>query len=157
MRKKPKKEVMPWRQGILSHHKRGGMTQKQMGDISDKVRKEVRARSGGICELRIRCHGSPAVQQAHITSRVRITTRPQRKISETLVLRVISTLTRHRKVSGINGHCRRVHSEPIPKVPHLQAPTLRHPIRRATRGKRGFIYRTVTTTRKPCETLSTAS
>lgn len=72
MRKKPKKEVMPWRQGILSHHQRGGMTQRQMGDISEKVRKEVHARSGGICELRLRCNGSPAVQQAHITSRVRI-------------------------------------------------------------------------------------
>lgn len=69
MRKKPKKEVKPWRQGLLSHHKRGGLTQKQMGDISTKVRKEVRERSGGICELRIRCHGSPAVQQAHITGR----------------------------------------------------------------------------------------
>lgn len=72
MRKKPKKEVKPWRQGLLSHHKRGGMTQKQMGDISEKVRKEVRERSGGICELRVRCPGSHAVQQAHITSRVRI-------------------------------------------------------------------------------------
>lgn len=72
MRKKPKKQPMAWRVDLLKHHKRGGLTQKQMGDISDKVRKEVHARSGGICELRIRCHGSPAVQQAHITSRVRI-------------------------------------------------------------------------------------
>lgn len=73
MRKKTKKEVMPWRQGLLSRHKRGGLTQKQMGDISDKVRKEVRERSGGICELRVRCNGSPAVQQAHITGRKQLT------------------------------------------------------------------------------------
>jgi len=73
MRKKPKKEVMPWKQGLLSHHKRGGLTQKQMGDISDAVRKEVRERSGGMCELRIRCHGSLAVQQAHITGRKQLT------------------------------------------------------------------------------------
>ncbi|KWX71581.1 hypothetical protein AMQ84_27020 [Paenibacillus riograndensis] len=69
MRKKPKKEIKPWRIDILKEHKRGGLTQRQMGDISDKVRKEVHARSGGICEVRIRCHGSPAVQQAHITGR----------------------------------------------------------------------------------------
>lgn len=72
MRKKPKKELMEWRKHLFDHHQRGKPTQKQMGDISSKVRKEVRERSGGICELRIRCHGSPAVQQAHITSRVRI-------------------------------------------------------------------------------------
>ncbi|RQW10421.1 hypothetical protein EH198_16365 [Paenibacillus rhizophilus] len=67
------KEVAPWRQGILSHHKRVKLTQKQMGDISPKVRKEVRERSGGICELRIRCHGAPAVQQAHLTGRKQLT------------------------------------------------------------------------------------
>jgi hypothetical protein len=72
MRKKPKKQLAPWRVGILSHHQRGGLTQKQMGDISDKVRKEVDARSGGICEIRKRCKGAPAVQQAHITGRKQI-------------------------------------------------------------------------------------
>lgn len=69
MRKKPKKQPMAWRVDLFKHHKRGGMTQKQMGDISTKVRTEVHERSGGICELRIRCYGSPAVQQAHITGR----------------------------------------------------------------------------------------
>jgi len=44
-------------------------TQKQMGDISTKVRKEVRERSEGICEVRVKCIGSLAVQQAHITGR----------------------------------------------------------------------------------------
>ena len=44
-------------------------TQKQMGDISDKVRKQVGERSGGVCEVRIKCDGARAVQQAHITGR----------------------------------------------------------------------------------------
>ncbi|MNC07124.1 hypothetical protein D3C75_546570 [compost metagenome] len=73
MRKKQKKPVMPWRDGILDHHKRVKLTQRQMGDISPNVRKQVRERSGGICELQIRCNGSPAVQQAHITGRKQLT------------------------------------------------------------------------------------
>ena len=44
-------------------------TQRQMGDISPKVRKEVRIRSGGICEVRERCNSAPAVQQAHVVGR----------------------------------------------------------------------------------------
>jgi hypothetical protein len=44
-------------------------TQKQMGDISTNVRKEVRERSEGICEVRVMCYGAQAVQQAHITGR----------------------------------------------------------------------------------------
>jgi heterodisulfide reductase subunit B len=44
-------------------------TQKQMGSISQKVRKQVRERSQGICEIRVKCHGSPAVEQAHLTTR----------------------------------------------------------------------------------------
>lgn len=44
-------------------------TQKQMGNISQKVRKQVRERSQGICEIRVKCHGSPAVEQAHLTTR----------------------------------------------------------------------------------------
>jgi hypothetical protein len=44
-------------------------TQKQMGDITPKVRKQVRARSGGVCEVRIKCDGAFSVQQAHITGR----------------------------------------------------------------------------------------
>lgn len=71
-RKKPKKPIAPWRQNILSHHKRISPTQRQMGDISPKVRKEVRERSGGICEVKVRCRGVRAVQQAHITGRKQI-------------------------------------------------------------------------------------
>ncbi len=44
-------------------------TQKQMGDISQKVRKEVRERSGGVCEVRVKCNGARAMEQAHITGR----------------------------------------------------------------------------------------
>lgn len=69
MQKKKKKDVKPWRQGILSHHQRGGLTQKQLGDISPQVRKEVRERSKGICELQYKCTGAPAVEQAHLIGR----------------------------------------------------------------------------------------
>lgn len=51
------------------YRKRVKLTQKQMGDISPKVRKEVRERSGGVCEVRVKCDGAFAVQQAHITGR----------------------------------------------------------------------------------------
>lgn len=50
-------------------------TQEQLGRIRDKVREEVRERSGGICEVRERCKGAPAVQQAHIRGRRVITHR----------------------------------------------------------------------------------
>lgn len=73
MQKKKKKDPAPWRVGILNHHKRGGLTQKQMGDISPQVRKEVRERSKGICELKLKCTGARAVQQAHITGRKQLT------------------------------------------------------------------------------------
>ncbi|WP_068505900.1 hypothetical protein [Paenibacillus kribbensis] len=45
------------------------LTQKQKGDISNKVRKKVRERSEGYCEVMIKCKGARAVQQAHITGR----------------------------------------------------------------------------------------
>ncbi|MNW43552.1 hypothetical protein D3C74_207530 [compost metagenome] len=48
------------------------LTQKQMGDISPKVRKEVRERSKGLCEVRLICNGAQAVQQAHITGRTHL-------------------------------------------------------------------------------------
>jgi len=47
-------------------------TQKQMGDISPKVRKQVRERSGGVCEVRVMCDGAFAIQQAHITGRTHL-------------------------------------------------------------------------------------
>lgn len=52
--------------------KRVKHTQRQKGDIRPKVRKEVRERSGGICEVKERCNGAPSVQQAHITGRKQI-------------------------------------------------------------------------------------
>jgi hypothetical protein len=48
------------------------LTQRQKGEISNKVRAEVRERSGGYCEVEIKCKGASAVQQAHITGRKQI-------------------------------------------------------------------------------------
>lgn len=50
-------------------HARSGPTQKQLGSITPKVRKEVRERSNGLCEVQKKCKGAPAVQQAHKQSR----------------------------------------------------------------------------------------
>lgn len=44
-------------------------TQKQMGDISDKVDKQLKARSKGLCEVREKCKGAPAAERAHMTGR----------------------------------------------------------------------------------------
>lgn len=44
-------------------------TQRQMGDISDKVRQQVKERSGDVCEVLIRCDGARALEMAHITGR----------------------------------------------------------------------------------------
>lgn len=45
------------------------LTQKQMGDISAKVDKQLKARSKGICEVKIKCKGARAVQRAHTKGR----------------------------------------------------------------------------------------
>lgn len=44
-------------------------TQKQMGDISAKVDKQLKERSKGICEVKIKCKGARAVQRAHTKGR----------------------------------------------------------------------------------------
>lgn len=44
-------------------------SQRQMGAITPKVDRQLKVRSGGICELRKRCDGAFAVQRAHITAR----------------------------------------------------------------------------------------
>lgn len=44
-------------------------TQRQMGDISAKVDKELKARSKGICEVKERCKGAPASERAHTIGR----------------------------------------------------------------------------------------
>ena len=49
------------------------LSQKQMGDISTKVDKQLKTRSGGLCELKKRCRGTWAVQRAHITGRGHLT------------------------------------------------------------------------------------
>lgn len=47
-------------------------TQRQLGNISNRVRMEVRKRSGGICEIRQRCGGAQATEQAHLRGRRRM-------------------------------------------------------------------------------------
>ena len=51
------------------NHNRGGLSQRQLGAITPKVRQEVRERSGGVCEVRICCDGAFATEQAHDQSR----------------------------------------------------------------------------------------
>lgn len=46
------------------------LTQKQMGDISAKVDKQLKVRSGYVCE---RCSASKATERAHITGRGHLT------------------------------------------------------------------------------------
>ena len=45
-------------------------SQKQMGDISTKVDKQLKERSGGLCE---RCRAAQAVQRAHLIRRGKLT------------------------------------------------------------------------------------
>lgn len=44
-------------------------TQKQNGAISTVVDKELKERSSGICEVRVRCIGRMATERAHTTGR----------------------------------------------------------------------------------------
>lgn len=43
--------------------------QRQMGEIRQSVRKAVKQRSQGLCEVRKRCNGDEAVHMAHIIGR----------------------------------------------------------------------------------------
>jgi heterodisulfide reductase subunit B len=54
------------------YQKRNKPTQRQMGDISLKVREEVKERSHGICEVMKRCLGVRGTDMAHITGRKQI-------------------------------------------------------------------------------------
>src|SRR5690625_1720280 len=47
-------------------------TQRQLGDISNKVRQQVRERSGGACEI---CRRARAMEMAHIVGRKQLTRR----------------------------------------------------------------------------------
>lgn len=49
------------------------LSQKQMGDISQSVDKQLKRRSEGVCELQEKCTGAFAVQRAHITARGKLT------------------------------------------------------------------------------------
>jgi heterodisulfide reductase subunit B len=51
------------------YHKRTKPTQRQMGDISTKVRNEVKKRSLSLCEVMVKCMGVEATDMAHITGR----------------------------------------------------------------------------------------
>ncbi|GKU79814.1 hypothetical protein [Paenibacillus sp. L3-i20] len=44
-------------------------TQRQMGDISNKVDKHLKQRSGGLCEVRHLCKGAQATERAHTIGR----------------------------------------------------------------------------------------
>lgn len=55
------------------HSKRIKPTQRQMGNISPKVRKQVRERSQGRCEVMQRCRGAQAMEMAHIVGRKQLT------------------------------------------------------------------------------------
>lgn len=61
------------------YKKRIKPTQRQMGEISAKVRQDVKERSGGVCEVGMKCNGSRAYEMAHITSRKHITHRTTAK------------------------------------------------------------------------------
>jgi hypothetical protein len=50
-------------------------TQRQKGEISTKVRKEVRERSQGVCEVCMKCNGSFAYEMAHLIGRKQIKAR----------------------------------------------------------------------------------
>lgn len=44
-------------------------TQRQLGDISKSVDRELKERSGGFCEIQERCSGAAAVVRAHTMGR----------------------------------------------------------------------------------------
>lgn len=49
------------------------LSQRQLGEINQKVDKQLKSRSGGVCELQEKCTGAFAVQRAHITARGKLT------------------------------------------------------------------------------------
>ncbi|MVP00382.1 hypothetical protein EDM21_12750 [Paenibacillus sp. N10] len=50
-------------------------TQRQMGEISPKVDRELKERSQDICEVQKRCNGARAIERAHITGRKQLSHR----------------------------------------------------------------------------------
>src|SRR5690242_19841858 len=51
------------------------LSQRELGEISTKVDKQLKRRSEGICELQEKCTGAFAVQRAHITARGKLTSK----------------------------------------------------------------------------------
>lgn len=66
------KDFRPYTKEMQTASRRVKLTQKQMGAISPKVRKEVKERSKGVCEVRMKCTGSRAVHMAHKRGRRRM-------------------------------------------------------------------------------------
>ena len=53
----------------LFNNRKGKPNQRKRGAISPSVREEVRNRSKGRCEVRMRCKGAEALEMAHTKSR----------------------------------------------------------------------------------------
>ncbi|MEK8133137.1 HNH endonuclease [Paenibacillus filicis] len=69
-RGKPKKEPVPWRQGIFDHHKdRPSGTDR--GDFPPKVIKELKEEADGVCQV---CKSAPDTQTHHVMPRGRRST-----------------------------------------------------------------------------------
>jgi hypothetical protein len=61
--------VLSYTKDQQTKSKRIKRTQRQRGAISPHVRQDVRERSKGLCEIRKRCNGAQAVEQAHLQGR----------------------------------------------------------------------------------------
>ncbi len=71
--------AQPYTKEQQTHKQRIKLTQRQKGAISSTVRREVKDRSLGACEVQMCCTGSQAVHMAHVTSRKQIETRTTAK------------------------------------------------------------------------------
>lgn len=68
-------QVRAYPKSAQLYSKRIKPTQRQMGNITQKVREVVKERSNGVCEVRMKCTGARAVDMAHITGRKQINRR----------------------------------------------------------------------------------
>lgn len=59
----------PYSKAEQLRSKRVKPTQRQMGEISPRVRQQVKERSNDVCEVLMRCDGARAHEMAHITGR----------------------------------------------------------------------------------------
>lgn len=59
-------EFLPYPKSQQTHSKRVKLTQKQLGDISAEVDRQLKERSHGLCEL---CEQAWATERAHLTGR----------------------------------------------------------------------------------------